>query len=60
LVTSLGRYTEALDNAGRITAHLGLSDTSKVIEAYEKDLALETSNEVLKVSLAQACKATSC
>ncbi|CAD6260162.1 unnamed protein product [Miscanthus lutarioriparius] len=40
-------------------AHLGLGDAPKAVEAYEKGLALEPSNEALKSGLAQARQAAS-
>jgi stress-induced-phosphoprotein 1 len=71
---SLGRYAEALGDAERTVAlkpdwakgysrlgaaHLGLGDAPKAVEAYEKGLALETSNEALESGLAQARQAAS-
>jgi stress-induced-phosphoprotein 1 len=66
---SLHRYAEALADAERTVAlkldwakgysrlgaaHLGLGDHAKAVEAYEKGLSIEPSNEVLKSGLAQA------
>lgn len=73
-LASLHRYSDALADAQKTVelkpdwakgysrlgaAHLGLGDAPKAVEAYEKGLALEPSNEALKSGLAQARQSAS-